>query len=73
MPDNNYNYGASYIMGADKTSVNDHPETILTREKKEFSTEINRPNATLIEGYPKKQSKTTVQSSLWSMANQKDY
>ena len=46
MPNNNYNYGASYIMGADKTSVNDHPETNLTREKKDFSTEINRPNAT---------------------------
>jgi len=73
MPNNNYNYGASYIMGADKTSVNDHSETNLTREKKDFSTEINQPNKTLIEAYPKRQSKATVQSSLWSMANQKDY
>ncbi len=71
MPNNNYNYGASYIMGADKTSVNDHPETNLTREKKDFSPVITREP--IIEAYPKKQSKTTVQSSLWSMANQKDY
>ena len=71
MPNNNYNYGASYIMGADKTSVNDHPETNLTREKKDFSSVITREP--IIEAYPKKQSKPTVQSSLWSMANQKDY
>ena len=32
MPDNNYNYGKSYVMSSDKTSVNDHPETNLTRE-----------------------------------------
>tara|TARA_R100001594_G_scaffold21457_1_gene41323 strand:+ start:290 stop:511 length:222 start_codon:yes stop_codon:yes gene_type:complete len=73
MPDNNYNYGASYIMGADKTKVTEHPETNLTREKKDFTPNIDNPNATLIQAYPKKQSKPTVQSSMWSMANQKDY
>ena len=71
MPDNNYNYGSSYVMNADKTSVNDHPETNLTREKKDFSVGINRES--IIEAYPKKQSKATVQASMWSMANQKDY
>ena len=73
MPNNNYNYGASYVMGADKTKVTEHPETNLTREKKDFTPNIDNPNATLIQAYPKKQSKSTVQSSLWSMANQKDY
>ena len=71
MPDNNYNYGSSYIMNADKTSINDHPETNLTREGKDFSMGIERD--TLIQAYPKKQSKPTVQSSVWSMASQKDY
>ena len=74
MPDNNYNYGASYIMNADKTKVTDHSgEANLTREKKDFTPNIDNPNATLIQAYPKKQSKPTVQSSMWSMANQKDY
>ena len=71
MPDNNYNYGSSYVMNADKTSVNDHPETNLTREKKDFSVGIKREP--IIEAYPKKQSKSTVQASMWSKANQKDY
>ena len=52
MPNNNYNYGASYVMGADKTKVTEHPETNLTREKKDFTPNIDNPNATLIEGYP---------------------
>ena len=73
MPNNNYNYGASYVMGADKTKVTEHPETNLKREKKDFTPNIDNPNATLIEGYPKRQSKPTVQSSVWSLANQKDY
>ena len=71
MPDNNYNYGKSYVMSSDKTSVNDHPETNLTREGKDFSMGIERD--TIIQAYPKKQSKPTVQSSVWSMASQKDY
>ena len=72
MPNNNYNYGASYIMNADKTKVTDHSgEANLTREKKDFT--IPAKTDVFTESYPKKQSKTTVQSSLWSMANQKDY
>ena len=37
MPDNNYNYGPSYIMNADKTSYN-APDAPLTREGKDFDT-----------------------------------
>jgi hypothetical protein len=37
MPGNNYNYGASYIMSADKTSVDkDEGATQLYREGLEF-------------------------------------
>ena len=71
MPDNNYNYGSDYIMKSDRTSVNDHPETNLTRQGKEFSPEIQRES--IIEAYPKKQSKSTVEASLWAMADQKEY
>ena len=74
MPNNNYNYGASYIMNSDKTSVNDpmgHNQ--LTREGKDFTPNIDNPNATLIQAYPKRQSKPTVEKSLFTMANQKDY
>ena len=71
MPDNNYNYGADYIMKSDKTSVNEHPETNLTRQGKEFTPEIQREP--IIVAYPKKQSKPTVQASLWSMADDKYY
>ena len=71
MPDNNYNYGSSYVMNADKTSVNDHPETNLTREKKDFSVGIKREP--IIEAYPKKQSKPTVEASFNKMADDKNY
>ena len=71
MPDNNYNYGSDYIMKSDKTSVDEHPETNLTRQGKEFSPEIQRES--IIEAYPKKQSKSTVEASLWAMADQKEY
>ena len=71
MPDNNYNYGSDYIMKSDRTYVNDHPETNLTRQGKQFSPEIQ--SEPLIQAYPKKQSKPTVEASLWSTANQKDY
>ena len=54
MPDNNYNYGASYIMGSDKTSVDDPMgSNKLTRESKE--------------------SKPTVEASLFKMADDKNY
>ena len=74
MPNNNYNYGASYIMNSDKTSVNDQMgANQLTRESKDFTTAINDRDGSLIEAHPKKQTKPTVQKSLFAMADQKDY
>jgi len=68
MPGNNYNYGASYIMGADKTSVDANMgETQLNREGLEFDTRAN--TGTLTEDMPKKQTKTTVDASLFRMAD----
>jgi len=72
MPNNNYNYGASYIMNSDKTSVNDPMgSNQLTRESKDFDT-VAKPDV-LTQDYPKKQSKSTVEKSLFAMADQKDY
>ena len=72
MPNNNYNYGASYIMNADKTSVDDQMgANQLTREGKDFTNEAKTDVFT--QDYPKKQTKPTVQSSLFAMADQKDY
>ena len=72
MPGNNYNYGASYIMGADKTSVDTNMgETQLTREGLEFDTKAD--TGTLTENMPKKQTKTTVDASLMNMAEERDY
>ena len=72
MPGNNYNYGDSYIMNSDKTSVNDPMgSNQLTRESLDFD-----PKATtdvLTQDAPKKQSKTTVDKSLFTMAEQRDY
>ena len=68
MPGNNYNYGASYIMGADKTSVDANMgETQLNREGLEFDTRAQ--TGVLTEDAPKKQSKTTVDASLFRMAD----
>ncbi len=42
MPNNDYNYGPSYVMNSDKTSHNDPMgSNQLYREKKEFSTTID--------------------------------
>lgn len=72
MPGNNYNYGAAYIMGADKTSVDTNMgETQLTREGLEFDTRAD--TGTLTEDMPKKQTKTTVDASLMKMAEERDY
>jgi len=72
MPGNNYNYGAAYIMGADKTSVDANMgETQLTREGLEFDTRAQ--TGVLTEDDPKKQSKTTVDASLMKMAEERDY
>ena len=63
MPNNNYNYGPSYIMNADKTSYN-APDAPLTREGKDFDTS----NSQITE-----QSKPTVEASLFKMADDRNY
>ena len=71
MPNNNYNYGPSFIMNSDKTSY-DAPDAPLTREGKDFDTsnsQITELNAMT----PKKQSKPTVEASLFNMADEKNY
>ena len=73
MPDNNYNYAASYIMGSDKASVNDPMgSNKLTRESKDFDMS-NTGNNELQVDMPKKQSKPTVEASLFKMADDKNY
>ena len=73
MPDNNYNYGAAYIMNADKTSVDDPMgSNQLTRESKDFDMS-NTGNNELQVDMPKKQSKPTVEASLFKMADDKNY
>jgi len=72
MPGNNYNYGASYILGSDKTSVDANMgETQLTREGLEFDTKTAQ--GVLTEDVPKKQTKTTVDASVMKMAEERDY
>ena len=72
MPGNNYNYGASYIMNADKTSVDtDEGATQLYREGLEFDTRVQ--TGPIIEDMPKKQTKATVEASLFKMADDRDY
>ena len=73
MPDNNYNYRAAYIMNADKTSVDDPMgSNQLTREGKDFDMSNNGNNELQVD-MPKKQSKPTVEASLFSMADDKNY
>ena len=73
MPDNNYNYGAAYIMGSDKTSVNDPMgSNKLNREGMDFDMS-NTGNNELQVDMPKKQSKPTVEASLFKMADDKNY
>ncbi len=73
MPNNNYNYGPSYIMGSDKTSVNDPMgSNQLTREGKDFDMSNNGNNELQVD-MPKKQSKPTVEASLFKMADDKNY
>ena len=67
MPNNNYNYGSSYIMNSDKTSVNDPMgSNQLTRDSLEFDTRAVPDPLTM--DAPKKQTKTTVDNSVFSMA-----
>ena len=73
MPNNNYNYGAAYIMNADKTSVNDPMgSNQLTREGKDFDMSNNGNNELQVD-MPKQQSKPTVEASLFAMADEKNY
>jgi hypothetical protein len=66
------NQGAAYIMGSDKTSVNDPMgSNQLHREGLEFTTETN-PDV-LTQDMPKQQTKPTVEASLFAMAEQRDY
>ena len=69
MPNNDYNYGPSFIMGSDKTSYD--ADAPLTREGKDFDTTMG--NYDLQSDMPKKQSKPTVEASLFAMADDKNY
>ena len=72
MPQGNYNFGASYIMNSDKTSVDDPMgSNVLNRESLEFDTRASTD--VLTQDAPKKQTKTTVDNSIFSMAEQRDY
>ena len=64
--------GAAYIMNSDKVSVDDaQGSNSLYREGLEFTTETN-PDV-LTQDMPKKQTKPTVEASLFAMAEQRDY
>ena len=68
----NMNQGAAYIMGSDKVSVNDaQGSNNLYREGLEFTMEVNQDD--LQVEMPKKQTKPTVEASLFAMAEQRDY
>ena len=68
----NLNQGAAYIMGSDKTSVDDAMgSNQLHREGLEFSTEVTQD--VLQMDMPKKQTKPTVEASLFAMADDKNY
>jgi hypothetical protein len=72
MPMNNYNYGASYIMGSDKTSVDANMgESTLYREGLEFDTRAKTDKLT--EDMPKKMTKTAVDPSVMKLAEERDY
>jgi hypothetical protein len=72
MPNNNYNYGASYIMASDETSVDDAMgSNQLYREGLEFDTRAKTD--VLTEDMPKKMSKTAVDPSVMKMAEERDY
>jgi len=72
MPQNNYNYGASYIMSSDKTSVNDDMGAkSLYREGLEFDTRAKTD--VLTEDMPKKMTKKAVDPSVMKMADERDY
>ena len=66
MPD--YNKGAAYIMNSDKESVDDQAGVNkLYREGLEFQTRVK--TGPIYEDMPKKQTKPTVEASLFKMAD----
>ena len=68
----NLNQGAAYIMGSDKVSVDDaQGSDKLYREGLEFTMEVYHD--ALQVDMPKKQTKPTVEASLFAMAEQRDY
>ena len=68
----NLNQGAAYIMGSDKVSVDDaQGSNNLYREGLEFTMKVNQD--ALQVDMPKKQTKPTVEASLFAMAEQRDY
>ena len=72
MPQANYNFGASYIMNSDKTSVDDPMgSNVLNWESLVFDTRASTD--VLTQDAPKKQTNTTVDNSVFSMAEQRDY
>ena len=72
MPNNNYNYGASYVMNSDKVSVDtDEGASKLYREGLEFDTRVKQ--GPISEDMPKKQTKPTVEASLFKMADDRNY
>jgi hypothetical protein len=72
MPNNNYNYGASYIMSSDKTTVDANMgESQLYREGLEFDTRAK--TGVLTEDMPKKMTKAAVDPSVMRMAEERDY
>jgi hypothetical protein len=68
----NLNMGEAYIMGADKTSVDDQMGAAkLYREGLEFDTKAKQ--GVLTEDMPKKMTKTAVDPSVMKMAEERDY
>ena len=68
----NLNQGAAYIMGSDKVSVDDaQGSNNLYREGLEFTTSVDQD--ALQVDMPKKQTKPTVEASLFSMADDRNY
>ena len=68
----NLNQGAAYIMGSDKVSVDDaQGSNNLYREGLEFTMEVKQD--ALQVDMPKKQTKPTVEASLFKMADDRNY
>jgi hypothetical protein len=72
MPNNNYNYGADYIMNSPNTSVDDQMGADqLYREGLEFDTKTAQ--GVLTEDMPKQMSKGAVDPAVMRMAEERDY